>query len=161
MGDDLNELLKCNFCDQLLNNAMLMPCHHVACDHCLRSNIKSNKITCLSCDKVYSVDSKNGPTPSNLIAFIEKMKSNTYKVVEATPQDEAEDIDGICSSCSEQNQQQQQQKNKEIPNETMKKLSLCNHCQKNLCENCRIKHYNDQRVSVILKATLNLYFYLI
>jgi hypothetical protein len=67
--------------------------------------------------------------------------------METSPEERVE-TEGICSNCDEK-KGKKPKKDDKIDDADIKKLSLCIHCKKQLCLECRTDHYDDQRIAVI------------
>ena len=145
MAAAIDELVKCGFCNSSLKDPYSLPCLHGFCKQCLISNISSGKITCKTCSTAHKVDGTVDKTfkPYGLAQFFMNFKSNTFP-----SKDDGEDttLDGVCAECAPPASKKKEPEDTPPP---QVKISICHHCSKVICVNCRNKHYEAQRKETV------------
>jgi hypothetical protein len=168
----IDELTKCRFCQSNIVDALALPCQHSFCKTCLNSNTAAGKIRCLVCNQIHNVPNGNVEKAfrgSALTEFLIKVKQDKYSELEADLSNEEleKETMGHCAECSPAAQQQQAKK-KSVAGSSQPaggninqvalfevRVAECLHCKKKLCESCRSKHYNQQKLDTLKLLELN------
>jgi hypothetical protein len=161
----IDELTKCRFCQSNIVDALTLPCQHSFCKTCLNSNTAAGKLTCLVCNRVHNVPNGNVEKAfrdSTLTQFLMKVKENKYdELARSMSNEELEkETMGQCAECSPAAATAQQHSKKKsvvapstAGNNQVALLEVrvaeCLHCKKKLCESCRSKHYNQQKIDTL------------
>lgn len=140
----LDDLIKCGFCNSTLKDPLVLPCLHSFCKACLSANTSSGKVTCKTCLKVHPVTGgsvEKAFKVSELANFFLDFKGEKFQV-----EGEDSSLEGVCSECSPPTNKKPDPK---APPPVNKKLSTCHHCKKVICDDCRNKHYAQQRTETV------------
>ena len=144
-----DELLKCSFCNSKLKNPLCLPCFHSFCSDCIRANYKtdSQSVNCPKCfsDQRCANGVENTFKPSSLCNFFVKLNETKEKDEKKETEIEKE---GVCVECPAnksllKTNNTKGGENKEEQKPLQVNLSLCHHCKKDLCSQCRTKHHNQ------------------
>jgi hypothetical protein len=143
----LEELTKCGFCRNTINEPLQIPCGHSFCKPCVNGNVRSGKLECATCRTTHSF---SGPVEkivklSNLGNYLVQLKREHYEQLIPTNQEEGV-IEGICECMPAQKPPPAPKKGEEpkpTPEVMKIHMSICFHCQKTLCDKCRSKHYSE------------------
>jgi hypothetical protein len=135
----LDELIRCGICNSPLKEPYLLPCSHGFCKSCLVAITSSGKITCKdgNCGTVHKVNGTVEKTfkPYGLAQFLMNVKGNSFP---SKDDGSITELDGVCADCAPPQK-------KDAPPPPQVKISACHHCHKVICNNCRNKHYEEQR----------------
>ena len=109
--------------------------------------MNSGKLTCKICDKLTNVAGGNiekAFRPSQLAGFLLALKTDKFEGVSEA--DKSKEMEGVCAECAPP-------PNKKAPADAPPppsvKLTMCYHCNKVICNNCKTKHYTQLQTDTL------------
>jgi hypothetical protein len=143
----LEELTKCGFCKNVVNDPLQIPCGHSFCKACLNGNVKAGKLECATCRTTHTISGSIEKIlkPSQLSSYLVLMRKEHFEQLIPANQEEGV-IEGTCECMPPQKPPPAVKKGEEpkpTPEVPKIHMSLCFHCQKTLCDKCRSKHYSE------------------
>lgn len=153
MTEQLQNLIICKVCSSKLTDPLSLPCGHTFCKSCLTSLNIAGKLECPSCKKEHKVangDLDKSFKKSELALLWVKLHNKHFDNIDESD-DEDNESEGLCPVCTPQPKKAPPKKDNKVGDESHEtqvepikvKLSKCYHCDKQICESCRSKHYTQ------------------